>query len=113
MKMDASSMPIMRVAVRGNRSSNELKEIADDISYASKWNFNGNCSDELNIHLFDINDTGSLNIAYDYQTDIYSLSDIKQVHSRIVNIIEQILKDNFGDSLEVYSFDTGSPYINI
>ena len=25
MKMDASSMPIMRVAVRGNRSSNELK----------------------------------------------------------------------------------------
>ena len=69
------------------------KEIADDISYASKWNFNGNCSDELNIHLFDINDTGSLNIAYDYQTDIYSLSDIKQVHSRIVNIIEQILKD--------------------
>ena len=31
MKMDASSMPIMRVAVRGNRSSNELKEIADDM----------------------------------------------------------------------------------
>jgi hydrophobic/amphiphilic exporter-1 (mainly G- bacteria), HAE1 family len=29
-KMDASSMPIMRIAVRGNRSSNELREIAED-----------------------------------------------------------------------------------
>ncbi len=29
-KMDASSMPIMRIAVRGNMSSNELREIADN-----------------------------------------------------------------------------------
>lgn len=29
-KMDASSMPIMRIAVRGNRSADELKQIADD-----------------------------------------------------------------------------------
>ncbi|MCH5295776.1 MAG: efflux RND transporter permease subunit [Treponema sp.] len=29
-KMDASSMPIMRIAVRGNRSTDELKAIADD-----------------------------------------------------------------------------------
>ena len=31
MKMDADSMPIMRIAVRGNRTTNELKEIADDM----------------------------------------------------------------------------------
>ncbi len=29
-KLDASSMPIMRIAVRGNRSANELREIAED-----------------------------------------------------------------------------------
>ena len=29
-KMDASSMPIMRIAVRGNRSADELKQIAED-----------------------------------------------------------------------------------
>ncbi len=29
-KMDASSMPIMRIAVRGNRTTDELKAIADD-----------------------------------------------------------------------------------
>ncbi len=29
-KMDASSMPIMRIAIRGNRSTDELKAIADD-----------------------------------------------------------------------------------
>ena len=33
--------------------------------------------------------------------------------NQICRRFEQILKDNFGDSLEVYSFDTGSPYINI
>ena len=30
MKMDASSMPIMRIAIRGNRTTDELKAIADD-----------------------------------------------------------------------------------
>lgn len=30
MKMDSNSMPIMRIAVRGNRSVDELKKIADD-----------------------------------------------------------------------------------
>lgn len=69
------------------------KEIANDISYASKWNFNGNCSDQLNIHLFDINDSGNLSIAYDYQTQIYSLEDIIQMHSRITHIIYQVLKN--------------------
>ena len=29
-KMDSNSMPIMRIAVRGNRPQNELREIADD-----------------------------------------------------------------------------------
>ena len=33
--------------------------------------------------------------------------------NQICRRFEQILKDNFGDSLEVYSFNTGSPYINI
>ena len=69
------------------------KEIADDISYASKWNFNGNCADEINIHLFDLNDSGILNIAYDYQTQIYFLDDIEQIHSRIIHIIHQVLKN--------------------
>ena len=30
MKMDADSMPIMRIAVRGNRSNDDLKQIAED-----------------------------------------------------------------------------------
>ncbi|MBQ9630534.1 MAG: efflux RND transporter permease subunit, partial [Treponema sp.] len=30
-KMDASSMPIMRIAVRGNRSTDDLKQIAEDM----------------------------------------------------------------------------------
>lgn len=69
------------------------KEFSSNIEYSSKWNFNGNCSDEINIHLFDINDTGDLTIAYDYQLSHYNLEDIDKIHSRIIHIIHQILKE--------------------
>lgn len=69
------------------------KEFSSDIAYTSKWSFNGNCADEMNIHLFDINDTGELSIAYDYQISHYTLEDIEKMHSRMVHIIHQILKN--------------------
>ncbi len=68
------------------------KEFSSDISYTSKWNFNGNCADEINIHLFDINDTGELSIAYDYQISHYASQDIEKMHSRITHMIHQVLK---------------------
>ena len=47
--------------------------------------------DELDIHLFDANDDGIINIAYDYQTDLYTEQDITKMHARILHIIAQIL----------------------
>ena len=52
---------------------------------------NGNISDSLNIHIYDMNDVGSLNIAYDYQINKYTSKDVEDLHSRIMGIIEQIL----------------------
>lgn len=66
-----------------------------NMPYKTEWTFNGCCAENMDIQLFDINDTGSLNIAYDYKTSIYEKQDIENLHKRILNIIEQvIIKDN-------------------
>lgn len=60
------------------------------IPYSAKWDFNGNISETLNIHISDIDTTNKINIYYDYQTDKLSEADISDLHKRILFIIEQI-----------------------
>lgn len=61
------------------------------INYETEWYFNGNCADDINIHLFDLNDTHKINVAYDYKLSKYNDIDIKSMHLRILKIINQIL----------------------
>ena len=65
-----------------------------DIDCETHWIFNGNSADDLQIHVTDYNNTGSLNILYDYKTSKYSKKDISDIHARICHIIEQILANN-------------------
>ena len=44
------------------------------------------------VQFFDLNSTGEITIAYDYQTQIYSESEISAIHQRILYIMEQILQ---------------------
>lgn len=62
-------------------------------NYESKWLFNNNISDDIEIHFFDVNDTGNINIAYDFKTCKYSINDILALHARILNMINQILEN--------------------
>ena len=64
------------------------------INYETKWLSNGNVSDSFNVHIYDINDFGSLTIAYDYQVNKYTSTDIASIHSRILTIIENILNNS-------------------
>ena len=64
----------------------------EGIKYRTEWTFNGCCAENMDIQIFDLNDTGSLNIAYDYKTSIYEGSDIEKLHKRIVNIILQVIQ---------------------
>ena len=66
----------------------------DGLIYHTRWNFNGNTADDIDIHLFDFDDTGSLNIAYDYSINKYSDDDISKIHSRILHISNQILENS-------------------
>lgn len=64
-----------------------------NIDYTTEWTFNGNCADELNIHIYDLNDTDSLNLAYDYKIDLFKDEDILNLHNRILYIINQVLSE--------------------
>ncbi len=65
----------------------------DDMKYSSEWNFNGNVADDIDIHFFDLNDCGSINIAYDYKTSKYTDEDITDMHFRILHIISQVINN--------------------
>jgi len=71
----------------------KINKSSSDIPYEVRWTFNGNVADSMQIHLFDMNDSGSLNIAYDYRLDKYNDDDICNIHNRICFIIEQILNN--------------------
>ena len=64
------------------------------VNYYSRWVENGNISDDIDIHLFDINNTGDISIAYDYLLSKYTIDDICSIHARILHIINQILENN-------------------
>ena len=61
------------------------------MTYTTQWTFNGCCAENMDIQIYDLNDTGSLNIAYDYKTSIYTNQDIENLHNRILNIIKQVV----------------------
>ena len=61
--------------------------------YTATWVFNNHIADDIDIHFFDINDTGNISIAYDYKVDKYSLEDIFNLHARFLNIINQVLEN--------------------
>ena len=74
------------------------KTLSRDIGdYETGWIFTGHCMNDVSIHLYDLNDTGSLKVDYDFVTSKYTAKDVHSWHSRILFMIEQIL-----DNPDVY-----------
>ena len=82
------------------------KQTEENINYRTEWTFNGCCADNMDIHIYDINDTGNLNIAYDYKTSIYTSKDIEEVHDRILNIIFQVISN---ENIKLNDIDIVTP----
>lgn len=78
------------ISYQNIRSTAKNSETPFDI----QWISNNYTSDSIDIHIYDMNDTGNINIAYDYQIIKYSKEDIVGIHTRILNIINQILSNN-------------------
>lgn len=65
-----------------------------NIKFHSEWLFNNNCSDSLQIHFYDMDNTGTTQIYYDYQVSKLSDEDISNIHSRIIEIVSQVLDNS-------------------
>lgn len=65
-----------------------------EIPYSAKWDFNGNISETLNIHISDIDSTNRMNIYYDYQTEKMTENEIVNLHKRIIYIIDQVINND-------------------
>lgn len=63
------------------------------VSHFSKWYEAGRILDSLEVHFFDMNNTGSLTIYYDYQVNKFKETDIENIHARIMEMIKTILKE--------------------
>lgn len=68
-------------------------KMENNMQYTSEWSFNGSISDDFDIHFFDLNDSGSINIAYDYKLSKYTEEDVNQIHARILYMLSQVLKN--------------------
>lgn len=88
-----SSIPNLYNILLSYQNVRSNKQTAD-INYESSWVGNDYISDDIDIHLYDMNDTGDINIAYDYLTSKYSIDDICSIHARFLHIINQILENN-------------------
>ena len=61
------------------------------IPYQTRWAFNGTCADDLDIQIYDLDETKNFNISYDYKVDKFTKKDITTMHQQLINIINQII----------------------
>ncbi len=69
----------------------KMNETNNVLPHKTSWTFNKSISDDLDFHIFEWNDTNTLQIAYDYKVDKYSDEEISSINQRILYILEQIL----------------------
>ncbi|MGN1327187.1 MAG: amino acid adenylation domain-containing protein [Clostridia bacterium] len=86
--------------------NSKTNRTSSDIPYMVRWTFNQNVADSMQIHIFDMNDEGELNVAYDYRTTKYDKSDILNMHKRMLYIIHQILST---DNIAISDIDIITP----
>ena len=77
-----------------------------DIPYHTTWYGTDYIGNTLDIHFHDNDDTGSLLVEYDYQIAKLNKADIKNMHSRILNLIDQILKT---PNINIHNLDIVTP----
>ncbi len=64
-----------------------------EYDYTTRWAFNNSASDDLTIQFYDLDEQGSLDISYDFKKIKYSRNYIKEMHFRIMEIMNQVLEN--------------------
>lgn len=63
-----------------------------EIPHIVRWTQPKFISDAINIHIHDQNDSGTLTISYDYLIQNYQEADIEDLHTRILTVIQEVIK---------------------
>lgn len=96
-KRDSSIPNLYNIMI--SYQNTKIDRDSSNINYDVTWTHSDYTSDEIDIHIFDMNGCGNLNIAYDYQLSKYSENDIDNLHNRVLNIIKQVIDSD--DSLTI------------
>lgn len=67
---------------------------SEEMKCITSWEFNGYCPDDLQMHISDMQNTGTFNVYYDYKENGIEKEEIKNIHKRLLYIIEQIIMNN-------------------
>lgn len=72
---------------------NARADLINKEKYSTTWPFVKHLNDELQIHIMDMDNTGVLNINYDYLVDAFSEEEVKYLHTRLIAIIKNAISD--------------------
>lgn len=66
----------------------------DKSKYTTEWVFSKNIQNELEIHIMDMDETGTFQVHFDYQTELFKEDEIKFLADRIITIIKDGIENN-------------------
>ena len=72
---------------------NARAKLIDNDKYSTSWIFNEVLNDQLQIHVTDMDNTGNLLINYDYLKDAFENDEVEYIHTRLMAIIKNAIKD--------------------
>ena len=47
----------------------------------------------MDIHIYDMDNTGDLSILFDYRKDLFKASDVEEIYNNLINILNQIISN--------------------
>lgn len=79
----------------------------DNTQYDTKWYKNDYQIEDLQIHILDMDNTGILEINYDYLSELFDEKEIVFLHSRIISVIKNAILDKNVDieSIDIISIE--------
>ena len=85
-----------------------------DIEYSSNWLFSGHISNSLEIHFYDMDNTGILDIYYDYQISKFTETDIFDLHDRIMEMVSTVIKNPeiYIKDINIVTFEETKRFLN-
>lgn len=83
---------------------NARSELVDASKYELTWRFSGNIQNELEMHIEDLNDSGNLDVHFDYLTSLFQDTEIEYLAQRIITIIKDgIINNRTIETIEIMS----------